>query len=204
MKNITKIVLTGGPCSGKTTAIEKISLYFKQKGYSVFVVSEPATELILSGITPNNVENFSDFEDGILKIHLFKENLISNYISENRVKTSDKILIICDRGIFDIKAYVTDDLFSKLLEKNNLTRQNVLSRYDAVFHLVTTANGAEEFYTTANNKARTEGVEEARKLDEKTADSWGEHKKLNIIDNSTGFDGKIDRLISAIELTCGI
>lgn len=41
-------------------------------------------------------------------------------------------------------------------------------RYDAVIHLVSAANGAEEFYDIDNNPARWETVEIAKKLDVKT------------------------------------
>ena len=36
--------------------------------------------------------------------------------------------------------------------------------YDAVIHLCTAAKGAVEFYTTANNEARTETVEQGQLL----------------------------------------
>lgn len=48
-------------------------------------------------------------------------------------------------------------------------------RYDYVVHLVTAANGAEEFYTTANNNARSEGVELAIKLDSLCSNAWIGH-----------------------------
>lgn len=32
------------------------------------------------------------------------------------------------------------------------------NRYDLVIHLVSAANGAEKFYTTANNESRSEGI----------------------------------------------
>ncbi|RCN37346.1 hypothetical protein ANCCAN_16760 [Ancylostoma caninum] len=41
-------------------------------------------------------------------------------------------------------------------------------RYDQVVHLVTAADGAEEYYTLANNQTRKENVEAARKMDDKT------------------------------------
>ena len=34
-------------------------------------------------------------------------------------------------------------------------------RYDAVFHLVTAADGAEPFYSLANNKGRSESLKAA-------------------------------------------
>jgi len=41
------------------------------------------------------------------------------------------------------------------------------TRYDAVIHLVTVANGAESFYTSYNNVARYETVEMAIAVDYK-------------------------------------
>lgn len=35
MSQITKIVLTGGPCAGKTTALAKIVQYFTYRGFAV-------------------------------------------------------------------------------------------------------------------------------------------------------------------------
>lgn len=70
--------------------------------------------------------------------------------------------------------------------------------YDAVFHLVTAAKGAEEFYTTANNSARTETLEEAVKLDDKLISAWTGHPHLRVIDNSCTFEEKMKKLITEI------
>ena len=43
---ITKIVITGGPCAGKTTALSWIQSNFTKLGYTVLFVPETATELI--------------------------------------------------------------------------------------------------------------------------------------------------------------
>ena len=52
MKTIKKIVITGGPCSGKSTMLNLIENTFTEKGYKVLIVSETATELIRGGISP--------------------------------------------------------------------------------------------------------------------------------------------------------
>ena len=44
-KKITKIVITGGPCAGKSTAMSYIQNEFTKKGYAVLFVPETATEL---------------------------------------------------------------------------------------------------------------------------------------------------------------
>ena len=50
--SVKKIVLTGGPCAGKTTALTWINNYFSSRGYTVLFVPETATELISNGVAP--------------------------------------------------------------------------------------------------------------------------------------------------------
>lgn len=54
-------------------------------------------------------------------------------------------------------------------------------RYEAVIHLVTAAQGAEEFYTNSNNEARYEGMEDAKNLDQKLVNAWVGHPHFSII-----------------------
>ena len=72
------------------------------------------------------------------------------------------------------------------------------AKYDAVFHLVTAAKGAEQFYTTANNSARIETVEQAVALDDKILAAWTGHPHFRVIDNETNFEDKMKRLIKEI------
>jgi hypothetical protein len=118
----------------------------------------------------------------------------------------DKVIIFYDRGIMDGAAYVERKEFIKLLEKKGLTLADVMGRYDAVFHLVTAADGAEEFYSwndpskedTGNNEARRESPDEARMKDRLTLNAWIGHHHLRVFDNSTDFKGKIDRVIKEV------
>ena len=80
---------------------------------------------------------------------------------------NDKILIVCDRGMLDNKAYMKEVEFKKILKEFGTTEIKERDSYDAVFHLVSAAKGKEKLYTLANNVARTESVEEARILDDK-------------------------------------
>ena len=43
MNKIKKIVLTGGPCAGKTTALVKVIEHFSSLGYKVFTIPEVPT-----------------------------------------------------------------------------------------------------------------------------------------------------------------
>lgn len=57
-------------------------------------------------------------------------------------------VILCDRGLMDGSAYIDVDGWSQLMAEVGLDPISARdSRYDAVFHLVTAADGAEAFYT---------------------------------------------------------
>ena len=67
---------------------------------------------------------------------------------------SEKVLIVCDRGVLDNKAYMTDEEFATMLQYIGTNEVTLRDTYDAVSHLVTAAKGTEKFYTTANNRRR--------------------------------------------------
>lgn len=48
--DIKRIVLTGGPCAGKTTGIAILRDRLASLGYKVIVLEEPATALMQSGV----------------------------------------------------------------------------------------------------------------------------------------------------------
>ena len=199
-KQITKIVITGGPCAGKSTALTWIQDEYNKKGYSVIFVPESATELILAGLSSNNLKSDMEFQALLLKNQLNKEKLFEEYAQKLE---SDKVLIVCDRGAMDGKAYIKPEEYEQMLKYLGVTEVELRDNYDAVFHLITTANGAEEYYTLENNKARFEKLDDARKSDKKTLKAWTGHPHLRVIDNSTDFQGKMRKLITEISAFLG-
>ena len=191
---ITKIVLTGGPCAGKTTALNWINNYFSDRGYNVIMIPETATELINGGVAPWTCGKPNDFQSVLIKLQKAKEESYGNAAAT----MEGKVLIVCDRGIIDSKAYVDELDFKKILNGLNTNEVQERDSYDAVFHLVSAANGKEDAYTLSNNTARTETVEEARKLDDRIISSWTGHPHFRIIDNSTEFEEKLERLLKEI------
>lgn len=197
---ITKIVLTGGPCAGKTTAMSWIQSNFAKMGYTVLFVPETATELITGGVAPWTCGTNADYQKCQLKLQLEKEKVFEAGAASMPV---EKVLIVCDRGALDNKAYMTELDFSCVLEALGCNEVELRDGYDAVFHLVTAAKGAEEFYTTANNAARMETVEQAAALDDKLIAAWTGHPHLRIIDNASDFETKLKRLITEISSFLG-
>jgi hypothetical protein len=65
--------------------------------------------------------------------------------------------------------------------------------------MVTAADGATNFYTSSNNEARYESVNEAVELDKKLINSWVGHPHFSIIQNNgTSFQEKIDQCLSTV------
>lgn len=191
-----KIAITGGPCAGKTTAMEKIVQEFTERGFKVFVVNETATDLINGGIKPfgDNPLDIVEFQRCVLDQQLAKERLFEKIANGYKQDT----IILCDRGVLDNRAYITDEEFKMLLKERDLNEMKIMSSYDLVVHLVTAADGARDAYTTSNNKARTETPEQAILADRKTLNSWIGHKKIEIIGNKGSFDDKIHNVIKTI------
>ncbi len=192
---ITKIVITGGPCAGKTTAMSWVQNAFSKKGYAVLFVPETATELITGGVAPWTCGTNGDYQKCQVRLQLEKEKIFE---MAARTMKKDKILIVCDRGALDNKAYMDEGEWNAVMEYLGTTEVELRDSYDAVFHLVTAAKGAEEFYTTVNNTARTETPEQAIALDDTLIAAWTGHPHLRIIDNDTDFEGKMKQLIQEI------
>ena len=197
---ITKIVITGGPCAGKTTAMSWIQSNFTKLGYTVLFVPETATELITGGVAPWTCGTNADYQKCQMKLQLEKERIFEQGASTMPV---EKILIVCDRGTLDNKAYMSSLDFATVVSSLGCNEVELRDSYDAVFHLVTAAKGAEQFYTTANNAARTETVEQAAELDDKLIAAWTGHPHLRIIDNAAGFEDKLKKLIAEIAAFLG-
>ena len=197
---ITRIVITGGPCAGKTTGLSWIRNAFSSRGYRVLFVPETATELITGGVAPWTCGSNLEYQKCQVKLQLEKEKV---FLQAAEGMDSEKVLIVCDRGIMDNKAYMTDTEFLAVLNALDLDPVSARDSYDGVFHLVTAAKGAEEFYTLSNNQARTETPEEARRLDDRLIAAWTGHPHLRVIGNGTDFDAKMKRLIAEIAALLG-
>lgn len=197
-KRIIRIVLTGGPAAGKTTLISRILKEFKQDDdWKVITIPETATDLISGfGIRPfGNCVSMLDFQDFVIADQLHKEQLA---LKAAEMVPESNVLIIYDRALMDDKAYISDEEFTQVIAKfDGLNEDRVLAKYDAVIHLVTCAKGAEFAYNLGNT-ARTESLDSARAMDDRTLLAWSKHPNLRIIDNSVDFEEKINRALREI------
>ncbi|KAL0276626.1 UNVERIFIED_CONTAM: hypothetical protein PYX00_004160 [Menopon gallinae] len=200
---VYKVVLTGGPCGGKTTGQARLSTFFETLGWKVFRVPETATVLLGGGIKFSDLspeESFA-FQENLLKTMMQIENTFFT-LGES---SAQDCLIICDRGAMDASAFILQDKWEKIIANNNWNNVELRdNRYNQIIHMVSAANGAEEFYSTEDHVCRSEGVELARELDYKAAASWVGHPYFDVIDNSTNFETKMNRMIDSVCQKLGI
>lgn len=205
--DIKRIVLTGGPCAGKTTALVRVIEHFSNLGYKVFTIPEVPTMFTQAGMNylTTNKAFFYEGEKATLEIQLALED---KFMAMAEACT-EPCVIICDRGTLDISAYMDDDTWQTITLSVGTDTASLRARYDAVLHLVSAADGAEQFYTTSNNAQRLEKADEAglkiaRELDKKVIKAWTGHPHLRVINNNVDFDKKLNRVLKEISNVLGL
>mmetsp|Transcript_1053 Transcript_1053/g.1436 ORF Transcript_1053/g.1436 Transcript_1053/m.1436 type:complete len:219 (-) Transcript_1053:126-782(-) len=200
MATLHCIALTGGPCGGKSSALKSIQSKLKEQGIDVYLVPEVPTVIMQGGATYPGVDGGSAlvaFESAIIQLQIQMERSFATIARS----TGRPSLIICDRGLLDIAAYLPRQAWLNVLVAMGLTEEELLGRYDGVLHLVTSADGAEKFYKyghvkddSGNDVYRAETPEMARDLDSKVFGCWSGHGTAGRIGNEEdGFAGKLAR-----------
>ena len=180
-----KIALTGGPNSGKTTALSVLKETF---GPRVELVREAAT-MIFSGGFPRQ-DNSRAHIEAAQKI-IFMATREMEALAE---EYSHAELIVCDRGTVDAAVYWpagVEDFFKQM----HTDLETELSRYDAVLHLSPPTNPA--FYQSTN--VRTENLRQAFEIDEKILQIWEKHPNRLIITGKEHFFEKAELIKDFVE-----
>lgn len=76
-RRVYKLVLTGGPCGGKTTGQDRLATFFENSGWKVFTVPEAATVLLSGGV------KFAELNDQ--QSYNFQRDLLSTLLQIEQV-----------------------------------------------------------------------------------------------------------------------
>ena len=189
--NIKIIVLTGGPCSGKSEGVKELKRILSDSDYKAITIPELATEMRQNGfICSEGTVSKIDFQRAIFEMQIFKENLYKNVME----KSGQEMILLLDRGLLDGKVYLSDDEFKEILDIHRLSEKDILDRYDAVFHMQSTSVGNAEFYDKSTNQYRFSSPEQARIQEHKTIETWGKHANFHFIPVEKDFKTKIQKL----------
>jgi predicted ATPase len=154
-----RIVLTGGPGGGKTTAAD---LFRREIGDRVVIVPEAATILFQGGFPRSREPRASRFAQTAI-FHL------QRHLEDVQAALFPSRALLCDRGTVDGAAYwpgETAEYFTAFAT----TLDAELARYDAVIFFETAALGGVSI--EGGNPIRNESTDEAVKLDEKKSDRF--------------------------------
>jgi CYTH domain-containing protein len=205
LEPVYMVVLTGGPCSGKTSSMAYLTERLSDYGYMVFIIPETATLITNNGIDRRKMDRPKQvvlYEEAILDMQLAFEETYLRAVTQ--IFPQRKKVMLLDRGVMDIKAFMPPEDFNKMLRRKGLNEMRLRDRYHGVVHLVTAADGAREYYTGENNCARLETAEEAALIDGKIKESWLGHPHFKIIDSRTDFQSKMKQTFSAISEILGM
>jgi len=185
--NIKKrIVLTGGPGGGKTTALDLIRREFLGK---IATVPEAATMIFSGGIGRSTNEH-------ILKTQQIAIFNLQKHLEDIQRAMFQHSIILCDRGSLDGLAYwpgSDNDFFISM----NTNLEDELARYDAVIFFESAAKSGESI--KSNNPIRNESENVAIELDDKLQKIWSKHPNFNLIHSSESFINKVMFGIKTIE-----
>lgn len=192
------IVLTGGPCAGKSTVTE--ALRDQLAGEATFM-PEVATLLLEGGFPLVGRElSFSpawrdSFQRAIAQLQVEMEEAHRLAASEHGHR-----LLILDRGALDGVAYMDDA--AHWAEVTGLDPTATLRRYDHVIHLTSLAVSRPELYGKGGNEHRRESVEEAADLCHQTRQAWAAHHSHHLIENGdtvTELVAKVTNIVCTIK-----
>ncbi|MBU47569.1 MAG: hypothetical protein CL920_02595 [Deltaproteobacteria bacterium] len=181
-----RIVLTGGPGGGKTTAAD---LFRREIGESVVVVPEAAT-LLFSGGFPR-ASNDNARRSAQLAIYHVQRNL-----EDVQSACYPERILLCDRGTVDSVAY-WPEADGDFFEYVGSSLDEELARYDAVIFFETAAAG--NISIEGGNPTRIEDLSEARRLDSKLRRFWSKHPNFSLVPHNPSFFKKITYGLATIE-----
>lgn len=173
-----RIVLTGGPGGGKTTAAD---LFRREIGEKVVVVPEAAT-LLFSGGFPRSDEIHARRSAQRAIFHVQK-----NLEDVQSALYPDRILL-CDRGTVDGAAYWPDEETS-FYDAVQSSEEAELARYDAVIFFESAAVGG--ISIEGGNPTRIESNAKALELDRRLRKIWSRHPRFAVVPHNPSFVKKI-------------
>lgn len=181
-----RIVLTGGPGGGKTTAGD---LFRREIGERVVLVPEAAT-MVFSGGFPRSTEPMA--------IHAAQRAIyeVQRNLEDVQAALYPDRLLLCDRGTVDGAAYWPGEPHHFFNEIGS-TLELELTRYDAVIFFESAAVGG--MGIEGGNPIRNESTEKAIELDGKLRTLWSRHPRFVLVPHNPSFFKKISYGLAVLD-----
>ena len=194
---VPKVVLTGGPCAGKTRCLRAIRARF---GEQVVTLPESATLLLDSGVPPPGHERILTSQDEWVRNFQAAIVAIQRTLEETCERLAQSCgarLIVCDRGVLDGAAYWPGGR-QAFLHHFGMTAEACFARYHRVLHLQSLADAKPHLYGPENNAIRYESVADALRVEQAVRAAWQGHPGLIVIPAEEEIQTKISRALEYV------
>lgn len=183
---VRRIVLTGGPGSGKSTAAAFLAREFVE---DLWVLPESATLLYRGGLPRAR----DDRGQQVAQRAIYT---VQRSLEDATALQHPERVQLCDRATVDGAAYWPDgpDEFFRAM---GTTRTTELGRYDAVVFMHTAAMLPAGY--ERDLEVRTEDREQAVELDRRVYELYRDHPVLVSIESSASFLDKLTRVRNAVD-----
>ena len=186
-KRPLRVVLTGAPCAGKTTALRSL---LKDEP-NIKVIPEVATIVLgQAGITLASVG------ETILQATIRKAQLSFEEGGIEQAYVDGKDTVILDRGTLDSAAFMSGglDAYCRIFQTSSAVEY---SRYDAVILLRAPSREVFESNKT-NNDVRTETYREALEVQNKLITVWSGHPRFYVVSDYDTWAAKYEAMRATI------
>ncbi|MEZ5237868.1 MAG: AAA family ATPase [Microthrixaceae bacterium] len=174
---VSKIVLTGGPGAGKTTAADLFRARSASRSWSCPSPPRRCSRVVSRGSTTTRSSGRSS---AVFEVQASSEEI-------QRELYPDRVLL-CDRGTVDGAAYWPEGP-KGFFEAMGTTHEAELGRYEVVLFFETAAVGDIAF--EGGNRYRTEDNLQAVALDRRLRDLWSPHPGYHFIAHQASFLAKL-------------
>jgi len=181
-----RIVLTGGPGGGKTTAAD---LFRREIGRDVVIVPEAATILFQGGFPRSR-------QPPALRYAQIAIYHVQRHLEDVQASLFPGRTLLCDRGTVDGAAYWPGEPDAYFAAVGSSLKAE-LGRYDAVIFFETAAIAGTAI--EGGNPIRNESLAEAVRLDDKLRRLWSHHPHFVLVPNHPSFFKKISHGLAMLE-----
>lgn len=112
------------------------------------------------------------------------------------LSTGRPSVIIYDRGLMDVQAFVPHRMWKAMLERNSWSEETLLARYDLVIHLMSAASSPFLEKLHLESRLKDESVADARELDQLLLQCWSDHPMRSVVPNFNDFSIKRQRALT--------
>ena len=198
------VAITGGPASGKSSALALLRTKLSGVDFQVLTVPETAARVL---ITSDGIQdNWTEGDGQVYMQRVFLEYQLAQdgaFVEFAQLHPTKPAICLLDRCTLDSTVFLTDERGKRMLtlpRKEILSEDDLLRRYDVVIHLATIAGHADYSWGVySSNPARHHSPEEAKALDDGTVAVFQSHAWLRVFPYMAKLEDKIDAVLELVQ-----